>query len=341
MKNKILIITQKVSRDDLALGFFHDWITEFSEYFKIKVICLEKGEFDLSSVDVYSLGKENKPNKIKYIFRFYKHIWNLRKDYDSVFVHMNQEYVLLGGLFWRLMGKKIYMWRNYHYGNFWTEMAIRLSHKVLCTSTSSFTAGRKKTVLMPVGVNKKIFEPKEGLRQGKTILSFGRISSDKRLEVFIESLVLLKRKNQDFKAKIYGNELPIGLGYLDKLKGMVEKGDIGDAVEFHPGVPNRQAVEIYSSNEIFVNLSPSGMYDKMIFEACACGCLVVASSKDWSKKAGKELSFDGTSEGLVEALTRLLNSDEVTKKLLVERCDKLAKEQSLSQLAFRLNVLIN
>lgn len=35
---------------------------------------------------------------------------------------------------------------------------------------------------------------------------------------------------------------------------------------------------MYNNHEIFVNLSPSGMYDKTIFEAMACECLVLTSN---------------------------------------------------------------
>ncbi|HRH30994.1 MAG TPA: hypothetical protein PK886_02950, partial [Candidatus Paceibacterota bacterium] len=98
---KILITTQIIDTNDPILGFFHSWLKEFSKNFeRVVVVCLKKGEFDLlENVEVLSLGKEGGVSRIKYIFNFYKYIFKERKNYDVVFVHMNEEYVLLGGIF--------------------------------------------------------------------------------------------------------------------------------------------------------------------------------------------------------------------------------------------------
>ena len=58
---KLLIITQKVDKNDQLLGFFIDWIAGFSHKFEeVTVLCLEKGEFNLpENVEVISLGKDN------------------------------------------------------------------------------------------------------------------------------------------------------------------------------------------------------------------------------------------------------------------------------------------
>src|SRR3989344_1998355 len=109
---KLLIITQKVDKNDPILGFFHAWLNEFAKNLEsIIVICLYKGEVNLpNNVKVLPLGKENGVSRIKYIFNFYKYIWNERKNYDKVFVHMNPIYVILGGFAWSFLGKRIALW---------------------------------------------------------------------------------------------------------------------------------------------------------------------------------------------------------------------------------------
>jgi len=98
---KLLILTQKIDINDPVLGFFHKWAEEFSKkYEKLTVICLEKGEYKLpDNVKVLSLGKETGKSRLKYVFLFYKYIWLERKNYDVVFAHMNQEYIILDGNF--------------------------------------------------------------------------------------------------------------------------------------------------------------------------------------------------------------------------------------------------
>ena len=71
---KLLILTQKVDKNDDVLGFFHGWILEFAKnYEKVTVICLYEGKHDLpENVKVLSLGKERGVSKLKYILNFYK-----------------------------------------------------------------------------------------------------------------------------------------------------------------------------------------------------------------------------------------------------------------------------
>src|SRR5581483_12297211 len=89
---KLLILTQKVDKNDPVLGFFHGWLREFANHFEfITVIALGVGEYELpQNVRVLSLGKESGVSKLKYLSRFYKYIWQERKNYEKVFVHMNQ-----------------------------------------------------------------------------------------------------------------------------------------------------------------------------------------------------------------------------------------------------------
>jgi len=203
---KLLIITQKVDINDDILSFFNGWLVEFAKHCEsIVVICLQKGEYNLpENVEVLSLGKEENNfqfsifnfkifKKLKYLRNFYRCIWRERKNYDAVFVHMNQEYVLLGGLFWKILGKKIFMWRNHPHGNFFTSMAIFLSNKVFCTSEYSFTARYKKTEIMPVGIDTNFFKRDETIpRDPRSILFLGRIAPVKRPDMLIGAVALLK-----------------------------------------------------------------------------------------------------------------------------------------------------
>jgi hypothetical protein len=137
---KLLIITQKVDRTDSVLGFFHRWIEEFAKHCEeLNVICLCKGEFNLpNNVKVWSLGKEENVSKIKYLYRFYSLVWRLRKNYDSVFVHMNQVYVILGGLLWRLWKKKISLWYVHRQVSPSLKIAEKMVQVIFTTAPESF-----------------------------------------------------------------------------------------------------------------------------------------------------------------------------------------------------------
>ena len=192
---KLLIITQKVDRNDPILGFFHRWIEEFAKHCeKVTVVCLSEGEHNLpKNVKVLSLGKERGVSRLGYMLNFYHLIWRERKNYNTIFVHMNQEYILLGGLLWKLLGKKVTMWRNHYAGSLLTRIAMALSDKIFCTSKYSFTARSKKTILMPVGIDTERFLPSEEKCSPNSILSIGRISPSKNLELVVTALGNLKK----------------------------------------------------------------------------------------------------------------------------------------------------
>ena len=270
---KLLVITQKVDKNDPILGFFHRWIEEFAKWCEfVTVICLGKGEYHFpTNVKILSLGKEEGRLKAEYLSRFYRYIWNERKNYDAVFVHMNQEYVLLGWELWRLLGKKIFLWRNHAKGNLWTRMAVLLSNKVFCTSPSSYTARFKKTKIMPVGIDTEFFKPDPNvIREKDSVLLLGRISPVKRVLEFIDWV-----KNSGLKATIAGPILT-----EDKAYGELVLKSLTSKIKYIGHVDQEGAKRLYQSHEIYANFTPAGSMDKTIVEAVACGAKLEVRNPD-------------------------------------------------------------
>ncbi len=302
---KLLILTQKIDKEDPILGFFHNWLLKLAEKFEnIIVVCLEKRNFDLpQNIKILSLGKEFGNNKITYIWNFYKYIWSERVNYDSVFVHMNQEYILLGGLFWKLLGKKIYFWRNHPKGSWLTKIAVWFSEKVFCTSTHSFTAKFNKTKILPVGIDTDLFfiDNKVPVLPN-SILSLGRISPIKNIEKLIDAAVLLDSRGVDFVLDIVGD--PVNQEDF-KYQGVLKKRASGlikkMKINFLPAVDQGGATEMYQSHQIFVNLTPSGSMDKTILEAAASGCVPVVANEYYKDVEGVEVT--------------IVDDDQISKKL--------------------------
>ncbi len=332
---RLLIVTQVVDENDLYLSFFTGWLTSFASRFEsIEVVCLKEGVHSLpKNVHVHSLGKEKKASRLQYIARLYRYAWGMRDEYDAVFVHMNQEYVLLCGMLWTLLRKPLYLWRNHYSGSFLTDVATLFCRKVFYTSKFSYTARFSRAVRMPVGVDIERFSTQAAARVPRSILFFARFAPSKRPDVFVKALSFLKQRSIAFTGSVIGSALPQDQEYQQRVKIQARDHGLTDTVVFGAGVPNSDAPRIFSAHDIFVDLGSSGMYNKMIFEAAASGSLVLAASKDFQEEMGTNLSFheDDASE-LSDRLEELLTMDESSRNVTLVRLREYTERNSLHTL---------
>ena len=315
---RLLILTQAIDAEDRELGFFIEWVRAFSERFsQVTIIALRVGTYDLpANVRVVSLGKANRYEReflmshavarVRYLYQLFGYVWRFRNEYDAVYIHQNEEYAIVSGWLWRLLGKKVSLWRNHYAGSWRTHFAVWSCHIVFCTSRHSYTARFNKTVLMPVGVPDRLFFP-GGARRPQSVLSLGRITPSKKIDLLLDALAELRRAGTMFSATIAGGVRPEDEVYLEHLRVRAQLLGIEAQVSFVTGVPYAAVREIFASHEIFVNMSASGMFDKTMFEAMLCETLVAVCSKDLRTEVdGRYWFAEGDALGLARVLTGLL-----------------------------------
>lgn len=285
---KLLIITQKVDREDSVLGFFHRWIEEFSKHAEsVIVICLYKGVYSLPpNVKVLSLGKEERESRIQYVTRFYSYIWKERKNYDSVFVHMNQEYILLGGMLWRMWRKKITLWYVHRQVNAKLRIAVKFSHEIFTSRPETLNLKSLKVNYLGHGIDISKYQNTPTLESfPKKITYVGRITTIKNVHVFIEVIRIL---NEKFPGKYQG--LIVGEAitdkdseYKEKLLELVGKYNLSSVVVFAGNKTMSEIPEIFKNTWMSINLSPTGGMDKTVLESLASNRPVFASNKVFEK----------------------------------------------------------
>ena len=340
-KIKLLICTQKVDRDDSVLGFFHEWIKKIAEYCdQLTVICLEKGEYELpENVKVLSLGKERGFNRFKYILNFYKYLLKYRQNYNSVFVHMNKEYVFLGGFIWRILNRKIALWYNHVYGDLMAKISGFLSNNIFYTSEFSFFKRWRKSSKMPVGINTDLFNINNSVeKERNSLLSLGRVSKVKNIHLLIEVLEKLDKENINFHLNIVGGKKDGEEEYFNGVKKQAELLIEKKKVSFLGEMPNYKLNQIYNQNDIFVNLTNSGSLDKTIFEAMACESLILISNKNLENQVPSSLLFsEGDKNDLEKKIIHLLNMSETEKNKIRDDLRKIVIEgHSLKKLVNKL-----
>ncbi|MCR4285861.1 MAG: glycosyltransferase family 4 protein [Candidatus Kaiserbacteria bacterium] len=329
---KLLITTQSIDKNDPILGFIHGWVVALSSHFEtVHIICLREGIYELPvNVHVHSLGKELGVNYVRYLARFFLYVWKYRHEYDVIFSHMNPHYIVLSGWLWRLMGKRMFFWRNHARMNVMTRIAAFFAKRVFYTSQFACTRIFKNARQMPVGINTMLFRPQEGVvRRERSILFLGRLSRVKRPELFIEAC----KELPDVEVNIYGDEPRGDVKYAESLKRSAPP-----YVHFHTSVPNHETPALYSAHDIYVNLTPEGSMDKTVLEATACGALVLVSNTSFRGQVRDECILTGDSPRAIATQLEVLMgmSEEEKKRYRSELQTMVQEKHSLEKLVTEL-----
>jgi len=310
---KLLIITQAIDLDDPILGFFHRWVEELAKRFEhIEVICLKLGRHSLpGNVSVHSLRKE-KGRRSRFMYATYLGwlIWKLRPKYDAVLVHMNPEYVILGGVDWRLMGKKIYFWYNHPNKDLRFKIAARLAHKIFYTSRYSAGADMPHALRMPAGIDTDLFKPQSVTRIKHAFYMQGRIAPSKHVEIALAALRLVRKEVPDVTLTLVG---PEDEQYGKGLRK--EFADVMSAVTFVGSKRNEETPMLYSAHRASINLAARGHYDKSVLESMACETPAIVSSSAFAGLTSPEwIVAEDDPEALARALKGMIAIPEMIYK---------------------------
>lgn len=258
---RLLIITQTVDVEDSYLGFFVRWIEEFAKHCEqVEVICLKEGKHSLSAnMRVHSLGKEVRVSRIKYLLNFYRYVWNLPHEYDAVFVHMNPEYVVLGGLLWRVWGKKIALWYMHKSVTIKLRVATHLSNIIFTGSKESFRLKSNKVHVMGHGIDTDFFCPDSSITRGDWALSVGRLMRSKRHDLAIR------------RAAEVGKALRIAGEGPERARLEALARELHASVQFLGALTQAQLRDEYRIAAYLIHTSETGSLDKVVLEALACG----------------------------------------------------------------------
>ena len=308
---KLLICTQAIDKNHPILGFFHRWVEEFAKHCEVvHVICLQEGEHSLpANVHVHSLGKESGQNRLKYLWRFYRLIWKLRHEYDSVFVHMNQVYVLLGALLWRSQGKRVGLW--YMHGTVSTSLRVaeKLVHVIFTGSKESFRLPSLKLIITGHGIDTERFRPVVTAKD-IDLITVGRITPSKNISLLLEALGVI-RTSQAVTLTIVGKAVtPEEVVHEHELRTKAAALGVGDAVVWYGAAPNSAMPDLLNRSRVFVHAATNGSLDKAVLEAMACGIPVVSCADGVRSLTGIS-QIDATKEALASAVSFHFKSSEV------------------------------
>lgn len=350
---KLLIFVNKFDEDDDLLGFFTGWVNGLSQNFeKISIIAQFVGRHPrLDNVEVFSLGKERRKSRLARLLTFYKYSWRLRKNYDAAFIFMAPAWAIISWPVLKLAGKKMALWYAVWKDSFKLRLATLLSDKVISSVPRAFPFKTGKLALVGQGVDVNYFRPNKSVpNQRNRILFLGRISPVKKIEVLFGALKHLRTTFPDAYSKVSVNIIGGPTSekdeiYLEQLRKL--SNDIKEKINWFPGVnvPHSEILDYYQEAGIFVNLTPTGSFDKTMLEAMACGDLLLASNAALANFFSEEqkqlfLFKQNDPKDLSEKLAHLLSlGPEKADRFRMELRDVIVKNHSQENLVNNLTKL--
>jgi glycosyltransferase involved in cell wall biosynthesis len=290
---RLLIFVNKFDKNDDLLGFFVGWVNELAKHPpSIIVITQSVGEYDrLANLKVISIDKAKNPSPFWRVVKFKWLLWRLRLDYDGIFVIMAPAWAIVASGAAKLLGKKLYLWYAVWRGNWKLKLAEKLVDKIFCSVEEAFPFKTSKLVLLGQGIDTDYLVPDSPIRETGFVLFLGRISPVKKIEVLLEALAKLpEAERAKIKAEIVGGTAsPSDDSYLNDMKGLAQELKISNQISWLGRVGHESVKQYYQRTDIFVNLTPTGSFDKTMLESMACGDLVLASNQALARFLSPEL----------------------------------------------------
>ncbi len=316
---KLLILTQKVDRSDSNLGFFHAWLIKLAaQCEKLTVICLQKGEYNLpANVTVLSLGKENGVSRFTYVIRFYHYIFSLRAEYDGVFVHMNQLYVILGGFFWKMWHKKVLLWYVHRSVTWQLRLAEKLVTAIFTASIESFRLPSGKVQVVGHGIDTAVFIPPTAypLLPPLRLVTVGRVTKAKDLATLIRSVARVAEQVPAAGCTLTIIGEPVRAddrAYAQGLHELVKSLGAEKIILFYGRVVHQELPQLLASHHLFIQASQTGSVDKAILEPLATGLTVISSGDAFqggvAQDAGIETYTPRDYQELAQKIEKLYSS---------------------------------
>ena len=284
---KLLITTQKVDSSDSVLGFFHAWVREFANHFEeVTVISLWVGGVRNlpANVRVLELGKGQGGSRWQYLRRFRKLVKEESKNYDAVFCHMNPEYIVLAGNYWKKTGKKIALWFVHKAVPPTLRLAAPKVDMIFTASKSSFNLPSNKLKVLGHGIDLEQYRLQRIAPSGRPfrIIYVGRISQIKNQELLIKAIDILVNEwgRKDIQVDLIGGTVyKKDNFYLESLIKMVKDKELDNVINFTGPISNQEIIKYYQEANLSLNLCPTGGVDKAVLESMACGVSVIVHNQ--------------------------------------------------------------
>ncbi len=353
---RLLLITQKVDRDDWVLGFVHTWLERLATRAgRLDVLAGRAGRVALpSNVRVFALRRRAGVSRARLLLRWHALMRRLMAEgQDAVLAHMCPHYAILAAPYARLAGVPLGLWYTHRSVDWRLRLAHALVDVVLTASRQSFRLPSRKVRILGHGIDTAAFSPGPVPDGQPVVLSAGRISPAKGHDVVLDAAArLITRAGvPPFEVQLAGEvHVAADAAYRARLAARAAQPDLAGRVRWLGAVPHVRMPAVYRGATVFVNCSDTGSLDKTVLEAMACGTPVLTSNEAFvallreeqlgplPSGLGGSLTFPRRdAAALAEKLAALLALDAAPRAALGARLRRIVvEEHDLDVLAQRI-----
>mgnify|MGYP003418503680 FL=1 len=328
---KLLILCQAYNKSHTNLGFFTEWVEEFSKKFE-NIIVVSRDIEDSSKIKTIQLDKEGRVLGFRFIYSLWKTLIKERKNYDAIFVHMIPEYAILAYLPALFLQKKIFLWYTHGAVSLPLKISNILVSRIFTASFDSCRIKSKKVLSVGHGIKIPFGESSDNLisKDEIKLVTLGRITKSKSIETIIESILELKQEGKNVSLEIIGSTLSSeDVEYKRNLEVKIKSLSLADRVKFIDGVPHEEAISKLKNYDVFVSASKTGSLDKAVLEALGLGIPVVSTNEAFKYILLPFRLFIEKGDSLAEGIKRAVSISETDR---VELSKNIEKNHSLDRL---------
>lgn len=222
----------------------------------------------------------------------------------------------------------------------WEKKIMQQSDAMITSSTAEkkdmgyYDKNVKKIYVVPPGVNHKVFRPHDPQTSRKKLhldlrasllLFVGRIDPIKGIDVLIQSIALIKQKNNTLydrlRLVIIGGDIRNSNFWKQQevidLCKLISRNKLESTVQFIGSQPHHSLPYYYSAADIVVVPSSYETFGLVALEAMACGATVVASHA-----GGLGYLIKDTINGRLVKKQNFLLLSEVLQELLLHKSER-------------------
>jgi len=316
---RLLIFNLATDVDHPILGFTTDWLRALASLVdEIDVITMWAGRLELpSNVHVHSVGKERGRSEAMRAFEFYRVLRRLLAThrYEACFAHMMPLFAAMGAPLLRRRRIPTTLWYTHSATPLSLRIAERLVDRVVTAHVETFKLPSSKVRAIGHAIDLDVFRPVLFNRpsdQPFTVIAVGRVAPIKQVDVMIEALSELATAvpASGVRLRLLGPIESADKDYASALQARARELSVHEFVEFAGPVRRSDLAFEYSTADVAVNLSPSGLFDKAALEAMACGIPLITSNRALGAEVGcadERLAIDEPAPALLASALKYVH----------------------------------